>query len=234
MNNKEITISIMQPYFFPYLGYFRLLLSDIFVIYDCVQFTRRGRIHRNEFIANNNKFEWLTLPIKKPDFHSKIYEVVLKDNYQEELKKRISKFKNINYIIDKYPEIKKIIFSDEKHINKYLGNHFKYFSNKLNFNSKIFYSSNLNIDTKYKGENRIIEICKLFKAQKYINVEGGIKLYNKDKFLENNIELKFLKPYKDYQSILDLLVNKPFIEIEKNIKSSNQYFNDFEIINYER
>jgi hypothetical protein len=41
----------MQPYFVPYAGYFRLFAaSDLFVIYDCVQFPRRGWVHRNRLV----------------------------------------------------------------------------------------------------------------------------------------------------------------------------------------
>lgn len=56
-------IAVMQPYHYPYAGYFRLFAaSDLFVIYDDVQFNRRGRVHRYQ---KNDK--WITLPIKKTD-----------------------------------------------------------------------------------------------------------------------------------------------------------------------
>src|SRR6266498_2645840 len=54
----------MQPYFFPYAGYFRLFCGvDEFVIFDCVQFPRRGRVHRAEVPGPNERLEWLTLPL---------------------------------------------------------------------------------------------------------------------------------------------------------------------------
>lgn len=53
----------MQPYYYPYAGYFRLFaVSDIFVFLDCVQWNRRGRVHRYE-----SDGKWITLPIKKTD-----------------------------------------------------------------------------------------------------------------------------------------------------------------------
>src|SRR3954463_11111762 len=56
----------MQPYFVPYAGYFRLLAaSDLFVIYDCVQFPRRGWVHRNQLPAAHGQASWLTLPLAK-------------------------------------------------------------------------------------------------------------------------------------------------------------------------
>ena len=60
------TIAIMQPYFIPYAGYFRLFaVSDLLVIYDCVQFARRGWVHRNRLPDRSGVERWLTLPLAK-------------------------------------------------------------------------------------------------------------------------------------------------------------------------
>jgi len=59
------TVAIMQPYFIPYAGYFRLFAaSDLFVVYDCVQFPRRGWVHRNRLVDRNGALRWLTLPLR--------------------------------------------------------------------------------------------------------------------------------------------------------------------------
>src|SRR6476619_972718 len=63
---KPTTMAIMQPYFIPYAGYFRLFAaSDLFVIYDCVQFPRRGWVHRNKMFGADGRECWLTLPLAK-------------------------------------------------------------------------------------------------------------------------------------------------------------------------
>jgi len=60
------TVAIMQPYFNPYAGYFRLLAAaDLFVNYDCVQFPRRGWVYRNRLPDSNGAAGWLTLPLEK-------------------------------------------------------------------------------------------------------------------------------------------------------------------------
>lgn len=60
------TVAIMQPYFVPYAGYFRLLVgSDLFVIYDCVQFARRGWLHRNKLRTATGEADWLNVPLEK-------------------------------------------------------------------------------------------------------------------------------------------------------------------------
>src|SRR3954454_12209438 len=59
-------VAVMQPYFFPYAGDFRLFAAvDEFVIFDCVQFPRRGRLHRTEVAGTSDAPEWLTLPLAR-------------------------------------------------------------------------------------------------------------------------------------------------------------------------
>ena len=59
-------IAIMQPYFIPYAGYFRLFQSvDLFVVYDCIQFARRGYVHRNQLPNFTDELSWITLPLAK-------------------------------------------------------------------------------------------------------------------------------------------------------------------------
>ena len=70
------TVAIMQPYFFPYAGYFRLFAAaDQFVIYDCVQFPRRGWVHRNRLPDANGAPAWLTLPLEKASRNLTISEL---------------------------------------------------------------------------------------------------------------------------------------------------------------
>src|ERR1700750_1478713 len=63
---RSHTVPIMQPSFLPYAGYFRLFAaSDLFVVYDCVQFPRRGWVHRNRLPLASGDAGWLTLPVAK-------------------------------------------------------------------------------------------------------------------------------------------------------------------------
>src|SRR6202011_2722341 len=71
------TVAVMQPYFVPYAGYFRLFTAaDIFVAFDCVQFPRRGWVHRNRLALTPGNSDWLTLPIQKSDRDTRIDELV--------------------------------------------------------------------------------------------------------------------------------------------------------------
>src|SRR5580704_1381643 len=89
-----LTVAIMQPYFFPYAGYFRLFAaSDLFVFYDCVQFPRRGWVHRNKLIQRNTTSDWLTLPLAKTGRDTtRIMDLRFSENAQEKWAERMAEF----------------------------------------------------------------------------------------------------------------------------------------------
>src|SRR5579863_1912009 len=61
---RVVIVSIMQPYFFPYVGYFQLIAeSDIFVFHDDVQYIKGGWVNRNRIVNLNGDPVWLTLPV---------------------------------------------------------------------------------------------------------------------------------------------------------------------------
>src|ERR1700761_2078318 len=83
----------MQPYFIPYAGYFRLITgSDLFVIYDCVQFPRRGWVHRNKLLDPHGQEQWLTLPLAKAPQDVLIKDLTFPANAVEEMESRLRTF----------------------------------------------------------------------------------------------------------------------------------------------
>ena len=77
-------VAIMQPYFLPYVGYFHLIKSvDEFVIYDNIQYTKKGWINRNRILVNNND-KMLTLPLKKDSDYLDVKDRVLADSWDKE------------------------------------------------------------------------------------------------------------------------------------------------------
>ena len=88
-----LTIAIMQPYFLPYTGYFRLFAaSDLFVIYDCVQFPKGGWVHRNRLLDNAGVERWLTLPLKKAPHDVLIRDLQFAPNADQLLADRLRRF----------------------------------------------------------------------------------------------------------------------------------------------
>ena len=208
----------MQPYFYPYIGYYRLFVqSDIFVIYDCVQYIRRGWIHRNQININSDDMQWLTLPICKPEYNSKISEVRLKEDYINILRSRLLKFSFSSK--DEYSQIKNLIEINIKppyYLVDYLELTLKEVLKYLDFNVKIIRSSSLDIPPHFRSEDRIIQILKKLKATSYFNSPGGKDLYCENNFMKNGIKLKILKPYNGPKGSI---LNHLFIMDKSNIRA---------------
>lgn len=202
-------ISTMQPYFFPYLNYFKLIeMSDIFIILNDVQFQRRGWVHRNKFVNryNKNYKDWLTLPLKKCKISTNINNLIFDEKKIENFIDKSMKFDFFYNKINFYPEIKKNIFKFELKPSEYLFKNIKIINKILKIKTKLILSSDINVSNKINYEERIIKMVQYFKGDKYLNLPGGKKLYNKKNFKKNGINLIFLDDQNEKKSsILDTL-----------------------------
>src|SRR3954465_13729467 len=86
-------VAIMQPYFIPYAGYFRLFAAcDLFVIYDCVQFPRRGWVHRNRLADESGAGGWLPLRLEKTPQDTLIRDLRFAPNARDVLTRDLLRF----------------------------------------------------------------------------------------------------------------------------------------------
>lgn len=187
------TVTVMQPYFFPYLDYFRLpYVSDIFVLLDDVQFPRRGYVHRNKFTTKKNDLDWLTLSMNKSDQKTtKISMLEFSKNANQILKDKSQKFK----VFDDHSEtdiIQKHVFNCDGPVLEYLESGIFEMINRLQIQVLCMRSSQISNTKKLSGSERIIQIVKELGASKYINSPGGRGIYNEEMFRKEQIELQFL------------------------------------------
>lgn len=192
------TIGIMQPYFLPYIGYFQLInLVDEFVIYDRIEFTKKGWINRNRMLQND-KDEFFTIPLKKDSDYLYINQRFLSDNSQVEKSKILRKIE-ANYrkspqFSTVFPIIEKIFQSSHNNLFDFIFHSICEINAYLDITTKIIKSSELpqNIET-FKAQEKVIEICKNLNANKYINAIGGVDLYKKEDFEKEGFQLNFIK-----------------------------------------
>lgn len=189
-------VAIMQPYFFPYIGYFQLINAvDTFVIYDDVNFIKKGWINRNNILVNEKQFLF-SISLKSISQNKLINEIEIDENSQW----RTVLLKTIQFAYSKapffenvFPLLKNIIEYDEINISKLIIHSLHEICNFLSIETKIITSSDVNKNNNLKGQDKIIEICKKLNAATYINAIGGLTLYNKELFLQHNISLNFIK-----------------------------------------
>ena len=189
-------VAIMQPYFFPYIGYWQLLnFVDIFVIFDDVNYIKKGWINRNNILVNGEP--WLfTLPLQKASPNKKINEIYLDENnkWKESFLKTLERsYKNAPYYDQTENMVNKIIYNKKLKLVDYLKNTIELLSEHIGIKTRCIYSSKLKIEEQLKGQDKIIEIALLLGTTRYINPIGGQDLYSREKFKENNIQLSFLK-----------------------------------------
>ncbi len=190
-------IGIMQPYFFPYIGYWQLICSvDQFVIYDNIKFTKNSWIRRNRILLDN-KDKMITLPIKKDSDYLDIRERKLSENYQIERIKILNQirmaYNKAPYFDVIFPLIKNCLLRESNNLFEFIHYTINKIIDFLNIDTKVVISSELKIDHNLKSKERVIEICHKLGSNKYINSIGGINLYDKEEFKNKEIELFFLK-----------------------------------------
>ena len=223
MAQNPITISIHQPNYIPWLGFFnKLLLSNTYVVFDDVQFPRgKDYANRNQIKTNNGK-TWLTVPvIGKSNLKPWNQIEINKNGWVDKHLANIESFYRKTPYFDKYYPMIKVIYNQNHNLlidlNLDLIICFLGFLDKTDIN--IILSSD--IKTKLTGLDKILYILKNQKATHYISGSGdGSKRYiNEQIFKDNNIELiwqNYQHPvYKQqfgefipYMSILDLLFNE--------------------------
>ena len=188
-------IGIMQPYFLPYIGYWQLLNAvDQYVIYDDVNFIKRGWINRNRMLINNQP-KLFNIQMQGASQNKLINEVELfaDDVWKKKLLKTIeSSYRKAPYYDEVYPIIKEIIICDENNLAKYIENSIRKVCEYLNINTKLIVSSSIDKDINLKGQDKIINICETLGADEYYNAIGGQELYSYSDFEKQGIKLRFL------------------------------------------
>ena len=216
----------------PYIGYWQLLNAvDTFVIYDNIEYTKKGWINRNRILVNNND-AYITIPLEKDsDFLSVNQRFISYDFNPQKLQNQIqgaySKapfFKNI------FPIVKEIINYNEKNLFVYIYNSINIICELLDIKTTIIKSSTIQIDHSLKNKDKVLAICNNLNANMYINPIGGIELYSKNDFLNHEIQLFFLSSklihYKQFKnnfvpnlSVIDVLMFNSIDEV-KNMLSN--------------
>lgn len=200
-------LGIMQPYFFPYIGYWQLINAvDKYVVYDDVNYIKGGWINRNNILLNGGK-HLITIPLEKASPFKLINEISVTGN--EVLKNKLIKTIKSAYIKAPFyeqvmPQIETLIFENSS-ISELNFNIILTIQKYLDIQTEIFLSSQIKKNNELKGQDKVIDIVHIMGAEEYINAMGGQELYSKDNFAKEKIKLSFLKPneiiYKQFKNI---------------------------------
>ncbi|AJI56022.1 WbqC family protein [Francisella philomiragia] len=219
-------VAVMQPYFFAYIGYWQLINAvDVFVIYDDVNFIKKGYINRNNILFNNKPYR-ITLELLGASQNKLINEIYLGDNRPNILKIIKQAYSKAPYFRDVYSLLEKILIDEEKNLGLFLEKLIKNVSSYIGIDTRFIRSSELDKDNNLRGQDKILQICQLLDADVYINAIGGKELYDKQSFFDKSISLNFIESeiveypqfgneFCAYLSIVDVLMFNSVSDIKE-------------------
>lgn len=218
-NNKQKTVTILQPLFIPWLGFFDMLdKSDAFVILDNVQFSRQSWQQRNR-IKTAKGPRWLTIPVHHA-FGEKIYKIRISyhdDWINKHLTALYLNYKKAPHFGEIYPMLEKHYRRQPRLLSEFTSGLIKEIAQYLSIKTPLIHAKNLHIENK-GGQRYVIDICKHLRTKRYLNGPMGKVLYSPEVFNKNKISLVFHEynhPYYPQQygkfishlSVVDLLFN---------------------------
>lgn len=224
--------AIMQPYFFPYIGYFQLIAAvDLFIVYDNIKYTKKGWINRNRILQSGNDVSF-SLPLKSDsDFLDVRDRELAADFNRGKLLNQIKgTYRHAPYFTQTFPLIEQVVQYEECNLFKFIHNSIVRTCQHLGITTNIKISSDFPIDHTMKNQEKVLALCGAVGADAYLNAIGGIDLYSKNTFLDKGIELKFIssKPFEYAQfgnefvpwlSIIDVMMFNPLESIRECVQS---------------
>ncbi len=226
-------LAIMQPYFFPYIGYFQLIAAvDQFIVYDNIKYTKKGWINRNRMLQNGRELTF-SLPLKSASDYMDVRERDLAADFDRD--KLLNQFKGAYgrapYFAETFPLVDAIVRHPDTNLFRFLHHSIVRTCERLGITTKIRISSGIAIDHDLKNQDKVLALCEAVGASTYVNAINGMGLYEKQAFLDKGIVLKFIKskPFEYPQfrdafvpwlSIIDVMMFNPLDSIQTRILTS--------------
>lgn len=190
--------AIMQPYFFPYLGYYSLIKeSDRFILFDDVQFIRHGWIERNRTLKPVEGWQYIAVPLEKFSLGTKIKDATIRSNedWREKMIRQLEHYKKKSPFYAETIQVIRAALDIETssivQLNKniliatcrYIG---------LPLEIDVFSEMNLAIDPVSGPGEWALNITKALGGTEYINPTGGVEIFDKAQYDAAGISLEFL------------------------------------------
>jgi hypothetical protein len=220
-------LAIMQPYFFPYIGYFQLLHAiDKFVVYDDVAFIKQGWINRNRILINGQP-SYLTVPLRQASSFRLIQEIEVDDGAQNRqwqarlLKTVANAYRRAPEFGHVFPLIESVLMDGAGRMAELALRSLRAVARHLDLHPQWVESSSAYANAGMSGQDRVLAICGAERASEYINAAGGAELYSPEAFAQAGVRLRFLQPerveyrqfgapFVPWLSIIDVLMfNSP-------------------------
>ena len=228
-------VAMMQPYLFPYLGYFQLVNAvDVFVFADDVNFIKGGFINRNRILLKNEEY-YITVACANKSQNKLIREIQISDRfkgYPEAILLTIRHaYSKAPFFDDVFPLIESIFNSGIDNISTLAASSVESVSRYLELNVDFKFSSvSFSHSRGQEKSTRLMNITKELGSNTYINPIGGKNIYCKKCFENQGVELNFIEPevirYSQFNgkfipdlSIIDIMMHNSLEDVQKLLNS---------------
>lgn len=238
-------LSISQPYFFPYIGFFQLIdATDLMIVFDTVQYKRRSWMNRNRVLHPNKEFNYIKVPVHKNEGLIKDVQIVSEFDWKKTIEgqltvyaKKAPFYKEVMNLLNECFEVRSLNYS---YVTiKYIQIICNYL--EIDFHYEFLSKLNLNLPKEANPGEWSLLITKELQYGSYVNLPGGVDIFEEALFKKKGIELKFLNPnlnrYKQFNetfsshlSIIDVLMWNSKDEVRNMIKKY-QLLSKKELIN---
>lgn len=213
-------LAVMQPYFFPYIGYFQLVAAvDRLVVLDDVNFIKQGWINRNRILVACRPFLF-SLPLQHPSSFRPIHETRLTSDAHSSRKLLMTieqAYRKTPHFEPVYDLVRRVCEHKTEFIGQLALESVLAVAQYLGVSTEIISTSRHYGNCDLKGVERVLDICRREGATEYFNLPGGVALYDKEAFADVGIDLRFLQPkpsaYRQFDcpfvpwlSIIDVLM----------------------------
>lgn len=224
-----LRLGVMQPYFFPYLGYWQMIHAvDKYVIFDDVNYIKRGWIARNRIKANGQAIRF-GIAVRKVSQNRLITEHERMASPEEAgklLHELDMAYHKAPYYDQVMPLMERILGNTETNLADYLSYEIMQVCDYLGISTPILRSSRMEYDHSGNGQDKILDLCKVTGSDSYVNAIGGRELYDHDRFRREGVELSFLKmrqvQYEQGEgefipslSIIDVMMNNSHEQLDE-------------------
>lgn len=220
-------LGIMQPYFFPYIGYFSLIKNtDKFILFDTPQFIYHGWIERNRVLKQNGGWTYVAVPLKKHSQQTPILEIEIDNSadWKKRILSQLTHYKGSPYYFKTISVVKEALEYDGTSIVQANKAALEAVCRYLEITTpiEVFSDMNLHIDPATSPDEWALNICKAIPgANEYLNPYGGLSFFDREKYVTAGISISFQKiretiyeqkfpDFQPYLSIIDVMMfNSP-------------------------
>lgn len=220
-------VAVMQPYYFPYIGYFQLMAaSDVFVLYDDVQYSKGSWANRNR-ILQSGRVAWLTLPVGAAPLAASYRErsyLLGRPQRQAHLARIAQAYRRAPCFDAVFPLVESIMAFEDDRVASFNAHLVSRLAAHLGLRCRLRLGSEFDNPDGDRAQQRILQICRRLGATTYLNAIGGTGLYQEAAFADVGIALRFLQPvsrpypqaspsFVPFLSILDVLMNNELDDV---------------------